>query len=66
MPVEVVSIIVGVPDTLPESPKRNLEELESKVGEVLLKKSMVPETEHIVQRVMESYKKQDATWNPTK
>ena len=53
-PVEIVPIIIGALGTILKSLKRNLEELGADVAPGLLQKSVVPETAHIIRRVMDS------------
>ena len=48
MPVEVVTLITGVPCIIFKYPKKNHEEPEAKVAQRLLQKSLVLETAHIV------------------
>ena len=51
-PVEIVPIITRALDTILKSLKRNLEELGADVTPLLLQKSLVLETAHIIRRVM--------------
>ena len=53
-PVEIVPIIIGTLGTIPNSLKRNLEELGADAAPGLLQKSVVLETAHIIRRVMDS------------
>ena len=52
--MEIVPIIIGALGTIPKSLKRNLEQFGADVAPELLQKSVVPETAHIIRRVMDS------------
>ena len=53
-PVEIVPLIIWALGTIPNSLKRNLEELGTDVAPGLLQKSVVLETAHIIRRVRDS------------